>query len=250
MSCENVQELISLFLDGKVPAAERENVLAHTGVCRKCGAHLEAIETQRALLKKMPQPPVPVVLAARLQVMASHERERQLANVSVRERLRRMVARVELVFDNLMRPVALPFTGGLVSTLLIFGFLMPVLSFSHPSGGYEFRTLPRGSIVTNPWDQGVAADGEDFPLFADPDEPDSDYVNIVNLTIDEHGKVADWQIVRGQLTDEMKSIILLGKFVPATDFGIKTSGIIQVRQSLPPCKYRRCTNSNSVTVRG
>jgi hypothetical protein len=250
MSCQNEQERISLLLDGKVPAMDRESVLAHIGDCRNCSAHFEALQTQRALLRKMAHAPVPEVLATKLKVMASHERQRQLARVSVRERARRAVSSIQLAFDNLMRPVALPLTGGLLSTLLLFGLLMPTLSFSHQTGGYEFITVPRGHIVTNPWEQGAAADGEDFPHFASPDEPNSDYVNIVNLTIDEHGKVVDWSIVRGQLTDEMKSIIVLGQFDPATAFGVKTSGIIQVRQSLPPCKYTRCTNSNSVTVRG
>lgn len=250
MSCENVQELISVLLDGKVPAEEVEKVLAHTRECRECGPHLEAMELQRTRLKQMAQAKVPEDLSAKLRVLASHERERQLARVSIRARMRRMGSNIGLAFDNLMRPVALPFTGGLLSTLLMFGLLMPTLSFSHQTGGYEFTTVPRGSIVGTPWDQPVAWDTRDFPLFTSPDEPNSDYVNIVNLTIDESGKVADWSIVRGQLTDEMKSIILLGRFEPATAFGIKTSGTIQVRQSLPPCKYTRCTNNNSVTVRG
>jgi hypothetical protein len=250
MSCENVQERISLLLDGELPAEERENVLAHTRECRECGPHFEEIATQRTRLMRMDKVQVPGDLSAKLQVIASHARERQLARVSVRERARRTLSTLQLAFDNLMRPVALPFTGGLLSTLLLFGLLMPTLSFSHQTGGYEFMTLPRGSIVTTPWEQSVDWDARDFPLFAYPDEPNSDYVNIVNLTIDESGRVADWSIVRGQLTDEMKSIILLGRFVPATAFGIKTSGIIQVRQSLPYCKYTRCTNNNSVTVRG
>jgi hypothetical protein len=228
---------------------ERESVLAHTAVCRQCDAHLQALETQRALLRKMAFAPVPANLTAKLRVLASHERERQLVRVSFRERMRRIAARVELAFDNMMRPVALPFTGGLLSTLLLFGLLMPTLSFSHQSGGYEFITIPR-AIVTNALGQEISADAEDFPIFATPDEPDSDYVNIVNFTIDKNGKVVDWSIVRGNLTDEMKSIIMFGKFDPATVYGMKTSGMIQVRQSLPPCKYMHCTNNNSVTVHG
>jgi hypothetical protein len=246
MSCENVQELISSLLDGQAPAGERENVLAHVGGCRQCGAYLESLETQRMLLRNLAQTVVPPALAAKLRVQASHERERQLARVSVATRVRRWAWRVELAFDNLMRPVALPITGGMISALLIFGLLMPTLSFSHQTGGHEFFTYPSGSIVTNPWDQGVNGDATDPPRFESPDQPDADYVNIVNLTIDEDGKVADWSVVRGQLTEEMKSIILLGRFEPATSFGIRTSGTIQVRQGLLPCKYRRC----SATVRG
>ena len=92
MSCENVQELISLLLDGKLPEAGRENVLAHTRVCRECGTRLESLQNQRVILRKMAQPRVPEALTARLRVMASHERERQLARASIRERMRRLAA--------------------------------------------------------------------------------------------------------------------------------------------------------------
>jgi hypothetical protein len=246
MSCENAQERISLLLDGRLPAADRENVLTHTDTCRECGSTLVSLQGQRAILRKMAQAPVPQVLAARLSVLASHERERQLARVNIRERLRRTAAKIDLVFENLMRPVALPVTGGLLSTLLLFGLMMPSLSFSHQSGGYDFSTAPQGSLVANPWDL-VDDDARDFPrIFASPDQTKSDYVNIVNLTIDESGRVVDWSIVRGQVTDEMKDIILFSHFVPATTFGVRTSGTIQVRQSLPPCKYTSC----SATVRG
>jgi hypothetical protein len=245
MSCENVQELISLFVDGRMPEAERDHVLAHAGACRDCAGHLAALETNRATMRRMAQATVPADLAARLSVLASHERQRQLARVSLSERLRRIAAKIDLTFDNLMRPVALPVTGGVLTTLLAFGLIMPSLSFSHPNGGYDFSTAPQGSLVSNPWDM-VDEDAQDFPVFFSPDQPKSDYVNIVNLTIDQSGRVSDWSIVRGQLTDEMKTIIILSRFEPATTFGLRTSGTIQVRQSLPPCKYNSC----SATVRG
>jgi hypothetical protein len=246
MSCENVQELISLFVDGRMPEAERDNVLAHAGACRDCAAHLAALETNRATMRRMAQAPMPAALATRLSVLASHERERQLGRVNLSERLRRIAAKIDLTVDNLMRPVALPVTGGVLTTLLAFGLIMPSLSFSHPNGGYDFSTAPQGSLVANPWDLGVDEDAKDFPLFGSPDQPKSDYVNIVNMTIDESGRVADWSIIRGQLTDEMKTIIMFSRFEPATTFGLPTSGTIQVRQSLPPCKYTSC----SATVRG
>jgi hypothetical protein len=246
MSCENAQELISLLLDGQLPETERKDVLAHAGLCRECGTQLESLQTQRAILRNMAQAPVPDSLAARLSVIASHERERRLARVSVRERTRRLVANADLAFQNLMRPVALPVTGGVCFTLLAFGLMMPNLSFSHTNGGYDFSTAPQGSLVATPWDLGADDDAKDFPVFASPDSAKSDYVNIVNLTIDESGRVADWSIVRGQLTDEMKDIIMFSHFEPATFFGIRTSGTIQVWQGLPPCKYASC----SATVRG
>jgi hypothetical protein len=237
MSCENVQELISSLLDGKVPAGERESVLAHIGECRKCSGHLESLETQRALLRHMAHAPVPPALSAKLRVLSSHARERQLARVSFGTRLRLWASRVELEFDNLMRPVALPFTGGLLSTLLLFGLLMPSLSFSHQTGGHEFTTSPIGRIVTNPYDQMADADS-DFPRIESVNSNPSDYINVVDLTIDESGKVADWKVVRGELTEDMKSIILFSRFEAATNMGVATSGKIRMVQLLPSATVR------------
>jgi predicted anti-sigma-YlaC factor YlaD len=125
MSCKNVQERISLLLDRKLQAKERENVLAHMGSCRKCGAYFESHAEQKAMLGRMSQPAIPEVLAEKLRVLASHERVRQLTRVSFSTRLTALVSRIRLEFDNLMRPVALPFTGGLLSALILFSLLVP-----------------------------------------------------------------------------------------------------------------------------
>jgi hypothetical protein len=237
MSCENVQELISLFLDGKLAAEARENVLAHSSVCRHCGGHLEQLQTQRALLRKMAQAPVPDKVVAQLRVLASHERERQLVRASVRTRAERLGAKINLVFDNLMRPVALPLTGGLLYTILLFGLLMPTLSFSHQTGGSEFFTIPNGRIVDNPYDS-VADHDADHPRIEPISSKRSDFINVVELTIDETGRVVDWNVVRGELTPDMKSVILFSSFEPATNMGIATSGKILVVQSTPSATVR------------
>ena len=253
MSCENLQELISLTVDGKLPEAERENVFDHARVCRECGDRLSSLQTQRAILRKMALAPVPADLAARLSVLASHERERQLARVNIGERVRRIAAKIDLAFENLMRPVALPVTGGLVSALLLFGLMVPTLSFAHKTTGHESyadevseqlsrrdifpATFPTGQLVTNPYGQ-VDSD-DDFPRIEPVNSTPSDFLNIVDLTIDETGRVVDWNVVKGVITPDMKSVILLSHFEPATNMGMATSGQIRMVQFAP-----------SVTVRG
>jgi hypothetical protein len=180
----------------------------------------------------MAQAPVPEALTAKLRVLASHEREHQLARISVRERLRRLVSTVNLAFDNLARPVALPLTGGLVSALLLFGLMMPRLSFSHPTGGQEFSTFPTGRIVTNPYGQVADAD-DDFPRIEPVNSAPSEFLNVVDLTIDENGKIVDWKVVRGEITPDMKSVIIFSSFEPATNMGIATSGKIRMVQFAP-----------------
>ena len=43
MSCETVQERISLLLDCKLPAIEREFVLAHLNTCDQCAERFETM---------------------------------------------------------------------------------------------------------------------------------------------------------------------------------------------------------------
>jgi len=136
-----------------------------------------------------------------------------------------------------MRPVALPFTGGLLYALLMFGLLMPRLSFSHQTGGHEFSTVPTGIIVTNPYDQVVDAD-EDFPRIEPVNSDPSDYLNVVDLIIDENGKVVDWSVVRGELTKDMQSVILFSRFEAATNMGVATSGKIRMVQFAPSATVR------------
>jgi len=136
MSSENVQELISLLLDRKLPDGEREKVLAHTRWCRECSGLLETLQEMRAAPLAMAPPQVPPVLSDRLRVLASHERSRQFARMNFSTRLQHWSEWIRLAFDKLMRPVALPFTVGIASALLVFSLLVPNLSFP-PNHSYE-----------------------------------------------------------------------------------------------------------------
>ena len=94
---------------------------------------------------------MPPILTNRLRVLASHERLRQMARSSVSARLRHMADNARLFMDNMMRPVALPFGGGLLSAILLFSILAPGLSFtrdldSDPSV-ISLVTLPEGRLV-------------------------------------------------------------------------------------------------------
>ena len=129
MSCEKVQKQISSLLDRKLAAGEREGVLAHMASCRECNAHAEALHSLRAELSSLRKRTVPEELCMRLRVLASHERERRLARLTLSARMSCWAAQLQLCFDNLMRPLALPFAGGSLMALVTFSLLVPSLSF-------------------------------------------------------------------------------------------------------------------------
>jgi len=222
MSCENVQERVSTFLDRTDPVAERENVLAHIGSCRDCSAYLETQLAMRTALRDLDRPPVPPELTAQLSVLASHERERRLTRASLAARLRSWNSRVQLLFDNLMRPLAFPFAGGLVSSIMIFGLLVPSLTFQHGFADQVLFTYADGEVVMmGPNGSYMSTDeNENAPRIQRGDSVAPETANVVELTIDQSGRVTDWTVARGELTQDLTNIIMFGQFSPATNLGV------------------------------
>jgi len=234
MSCENVQKLISPLLDRRVPAGEQENALAHLESCRQCGAQFESMQKVRAALRAMNHAPMPGDLTATLRVIASHERERQLSRATFASRVRYWSDRARLWSDNLMRPVALPFAGGLVSALVLFSILVPNLTIQHLDADAGLFTDPYGQVVV------VSSDGVYAPdTLANVPKIEPTYAiypddaNVVWLMIGENGKVLDYSVTKGRLTPDMQSIIMISKFSPATFLGLPTSGLVQLVQRAP-----------------
>jgi hypothetical protein len=56
--------------------------------------------------------------------------------------------------------------------------------------------------------------------------------NVVELTIDENGRVIDYSVSHGKLTPDLQSIIMFSQFQPATLLGLRTSGKVQIVQRL------------------
>ena len=231
MSCENVQDLISPMLDRELEAGKREQLMAHIQSCRKCGAYFESMESVRTALRGVEQAAVPAELSAKLRVSASHARARQLARATFGKRLQSAYDRAQLVFDNLMRPVALPFAGGLSSAVILFGLLVPTLSFPHNFADRALFTSPDGEVAIEApggiyMPEGLAGIPRIVPVNAAvPDD-----ANVVELTVDESGRVIDFSVSHGSLTQDLQNIIMFSKFTPATFLGQPTSGKVKAVQ--------------------
>lgn len=236
MSCQTVQERISGFLDQRLVDAEQEDVRMHLRSCPACSAQLQALQDVRAALRQMNRVPVPGALALQLRVLASHERLRQLARANLPSRLRYWNDRIELWFDNLMRPVALPLAGGLLSALILFGMLVPNLSFRHnfrddlqlsmssDPGGRLVESLPADGSPTWLWTRDSPRLESVSALASASDGLSSASDTVLELTIDDTGRVADYSVSHGQLTPEMQDIIMFSRFTPATFQGKRTWG--------------------------
>jgi len=222
MSFDNVQERVSSILDRELPVAERENVLAHIGTCRECSAYMDIQQGIRTTLRGLRPTPVPAELTSRLRVAASHDRQRRLARATVSARWRTVRDRLQLALDNLMRPHALPFAGGLVSSMMIFGLLVPNLTFQHAFADQALFTYADGEVVMMAPNGTYTSvpESENAPRIQRPDLAPPETANAVDLMVDPNGRVTNWSLVQGELTPDLVNIIMLGHFNPATNMGV------------------------------
>ena len=224
MSCEYVQERISPLLDQRIAPGEREMVLAHIESCRTCGAHYESMQNLRAALRGVNAPPLPADLCRKLRVLASHEHARRVSRLTIEARLDRWTGRMRLLFDNIMRPFGLPAASGLISAMLLFALLAPSLSFARRTGADDptgLVTLPQFSVVSPMFD-GLEIE--------DPAPAGAHFETVLELQISPEGRVWNWRVVKGnrELTPDLKQMILLQTFKPATFFGRPTWGTFTV----------------------
>jgi hypothetical protein len=215
MSCHTVQKFISAYLDDSLHAEERDKMAWHLARCRECAIRSDEVHRLRTMLRSIPVAAPPPSLATRLRVLASHERARRLARLTISVRLQHWAGRLRLFTDNLMRPVALPFAGGLASALVLFSMLVPNLSFQ-----FNFHNdVPIRAFYTEP----SLIDTAPFNFTYTHDGA------VVELTINSKGLVTDYYFPESQLdrnaeNNLIANFVLFSSYRPATMFGQPTSG--------------------------
>lgn len=226
MRCEHVQELISRLLDRGLDAETRGSILEHLADCRQCEDRFTAYTRMKASLRAMNSVPVPARLSAQLRIAASKERQRRLSRRSVGDVLRYWRDSARLTLDNLMRPLALPFAGGVLSAFVLFSSLMPTFAFQR-----DYRNDVPIALFTDPALEEI---GHSHLSVDD---------TVLHMTIDERGRVSDVVSPQGKLTPEMENDLLFYRFAPATAFGQPTWGRVTVT-------FRRSASGSHIVVRG
>jgi len=223
MNCRTVRTKLLAEFDQLTPDAERQAVAAHLRVCRSCSEEGAEREKLRSALRALPRMAPPPGLAVQLRVIASKEQQRRAAGW-----LQRLATSTHLAFDGLMRPLALPLAGGICSALLLFALLVPSFAWV-PSA----KDVPIG-LSTEAAVKSMAPIG-----FEDGEA-------VVDVTIDDQGRMVDYNIVRDRsnvvnesFRRSVENALLFTVFTPRTAFGQPVGG-----------KLRLTFRSSSVEVKG
>lgn len=219
MNCQQVRAWLSEYVDGRLPEAEHRLVASHLEECWTCASACEQTQRLREALRRLPALAPPPELTSALLVIASRERVRRLAWSSPQSLAAHVIDRAKLWAENIMRPVALPVAGGLVSALILFSMLVPsVLFLRSPGNDVPLVGLVQEAAVATPAPFGFEAG--DF---------------ILEVTVDRHGRMVDYSIADGQrlienprLRRSIENYVLFTGFRPATAFGQPTYGKVTV----------------------
>jgi hypothetical protein len=163
-------------------------------------------ESLRSLSVKVPPPE----LRTSLRVIASRERQRRLEHRNLATMLRTWRENARLFVDNVVLSLALPFAGGVFSTVVLFSmFVVP----AYPLLSNSDTDVP--TVLNTP----VAVKS-----IAPFSVGDTDVV--VDVTVDEQGRMLDYAIVSGasvlanpQIRRRLENALVFSNFTPATTFG-------------------------------
>lgn len=212
MSCQFVKESISSYLDNLATEPERNSIAHHLAVCGDCAAlHGQAAQLRRNLRSLAPVRP-PKRLTLDLRILASREAMRHRRTL-----VGFWMERARLVIDNLMKPLALPFAGGLTSAVFMFALMISSLGFLRDAGNDTPTALSTEASVDNVADFGARSKSSDD--------------TVVEVEVDGQGRMVDYYVPHGKMTSEIGNLLLFTKFTPATKFLQPASGKVIIRLS-------------------
>ena len=220
MNCRAVETLLPSFLEGDLPELKRRDIALHIGGCPPCAARTaDARKTRSQMvagLRNLPAVPAPRELVTKLRMAASHEIARHQGRGDFSSATSRWWMRAQISLRDLMRPLALPAAGGLLSSVACFSMLASALSLPQQ---LLLNDIPLGFTTQVQVDQlsPFGYTGHDV---------------VIELTIDKNGQVANYAAHGSVTRDDMKqlsNLILFTSFAPATSFGQPTSGKILLR---------------------
>jgi hypothetical protein len=222
MECLKSTDAISVLLDPTESEQERLEMSAHVDSCQACSDAVNEYRRLRQGVRRLPARRPPAQLTRALLGIASRDRGRRVAWLSFTHAFETWSLRTRMTVKNMMRPMAVPVAGGLISALLLFATILPDFAREvHPIR----NDVPSGLTVSF---TGASVKDASWPVIGDTNI-------VVDLTIDENGRLTDYSIVSGAtlIRDEtmrrrFESALLLSQFTPATMFGHPTAGKVRV----------------------
>ncbi len=207
MKCLDAKRLMSSYLDAAVSRGELSAIQNHMESCVDCSAHYIALRRTQRVVSALGRKPAPSDLPLRIRVAVSQQ-------LAYAQKSRWDSLRVH--WENMFNAVMVPATGGLITTIIMFGLL---ISFLMPGQFIGVNDVPT-TLFTPPQLQSTP-----FQLVLGPGHTEP---LIVEAYVGADGRVQDYRVLSGgdgdEVQSELKNILIFATFRPATTFGRPTPG--------------------------
>lgn len=223
MNCAKVQKLLPGYLDDALPKSFGEDGHARLGrhlhECEACRFELQRYRELSGMMSSAGAalPPKDLGLSIRLAVAEARE-SRKLSH-----RLARLKIRAELLLDNILEPLALPASGGVVVALLVFAVVYQVLAGGAPLAAVS--DLPTN--LMQPARLEMLA-GFQMSTLEEMTNTGGQHPLLVEATVDAQGEAVGYRVISGEMNaaarHELDQVVLFSKFRPEMSFGRPTSG--------------------------
>ena len=224
MTCRTIQKKLPGYLDGALPPVEQTTLAQHLAHCAGCRSELEATSRVSALLARTERALPPAGLALRIRVALAHERMRE-------SWLRRSVRRLRMGVRDVLQPLAVPATGGVLMSFAVYCVILQSLLVGVPLGGSVPNDQPI-NLVRPARLESLAP----FPLHADRDlRPEiGSSVNMVEFRVNSAGRAVSYEILSGEADRDTRrqldQLMMFSSFQPEMNFGRPTEdGRVVVR---------------------
>ncbi len=221
MNCRKVRRELAGYLDGALSSRRHAAVRAHMENCAGCRHELQTYSRLALWVTRVECATPPADLPLRIRVAVSRE-------AGGRHRLRQAWARAGVLIENLLEPVAVPATGGVMTALLVFAVVFHQLLIGIPLGAVP-DDLPI-NLLQPARVEALAA----FPITAG-DEGEGAGALVVAARVSARGQVTDFEIVAGPDSAEVQrqvyQVLMFSRFRPQLNFGRPEPGQVLLQFS-------------------
>jgi len=218
MNCRQAERRLPGYLDGAISSRDHARLREHLASCDGCRLQLEDYRRLSSHLAQVEAVAPPADLARRVRVQASQARPHWAG-------VRRLWTRAVLVFEDILEPLAVPATGGVLTALVVFVLLVQNIIVGMPLGGIVPNDLPLNTIQPARLESLAP-----FPVsgaLTREGRPDSG-VLLVEATLNSQGQVVYFKILSGPSSPDVErqldQVLLFSRFRPQFSFGRPTDG--------------------------
>ena len=217
MNCREAQHYLPGYIDGAVRPRDRAHLRQHLDSCGNCRRELERYNLLAGHMAQVEPVAPPADLAMKIRVMASRKRSAWAGPGE-------LWARFCLMSQNILKPLAVPATGGVLTAIVVFVFVTQGMLVGMPArAGADDLPL---NLVQPAELESLAP----FPVsdIGGTDSQANSGALLLQATLDAQGQVVYYKILSGPTSmavqRQIDQLLLFSRFRPQLGFGRPMGG--------------------------